>query len=264
MKPTQLKINLFEEFWKYVFDRDHVTDDNKKQVADKVKTIVDCLGELGTPTTLGSKIWDKCLRIEGYKRLIDFEPGVMPPFVMQQDPTVLFAGIPSGRNEKSSGKSLLVRLGGQESIGLDDTSKNAKLHNWAQMIDSIKSNGGLQGKISSDLVEALASLLKETTWLSDSTKGSVPADSSMKGSCWDGQQAWYPLFVEWTVEYYHIPITDWEFNLEVPEGENEDRINPKTIQSNDPNIQGDFRILSASVKFNSDSTETTLLTSKSE
>lgn len=146
---------------------------------------------------------------------------------MQQDPTVLFAGIPSVRDEQSSGKSLLVRLGGQENT--DDPSKNAKLKNWVAMIDSINHTAGLEGKVSSDLITALISLLKEAAWLSENTKVTVPPDSSIKGGNWDGQQAWYPLFVEWTVEYYHIHMI-----------------------TNPP----------AGVKFDSDATETTLFKSK--
>jgi hypothetical protein len=73
---------------------------------------------------------EKQKRIHDQTALIDCEPEVMPPFIMQQDPTVLFAGIPSVRNEHSSGKSLLVRLGGQENT--DDPSKNANVRTGLQ------------------------------------------------------------------------------------------------------------------------------------
>lgn len=242
METAQLKIELFEEFWKYAVDRDPTTDHDKMQVMEKVNTILTCLGT-STPTTLGTQILDKRQRIQDQIAQIDCEPGVMPPFIMQQDPTVLFAGIPSGR-EKASGNPLLVRLDGQETKGLDDPSKDARLRDWAQIIDNINNNGGLKGKVSSDLITALTSLLEEAAWLTENKQGSVPSDSSIKGGCWDGKQAWYPLFVEWTVEYYHIPFIDWDFNFEGPEGESRYRIKPGTILSNDPTIQGDFRILS--------------------
>lgn len=38
--------------------------------------------------------------------------------------------------------------------------------------------------------------------------------------------------------------TDWDFNFEAPEGESRYRIKPGTVLSNDPGIQGDFRVLS--------------------
>ncbi|GAM41844.1 hypothetical protein TCE0_042r15282 [Talaromyces pinophilus] len=137
-------------------------------------------------TNLLQRMLDTCLMEAVQLKINLFEefwivlgrPEVMPPFIMQQDPTVLFAGIPSVRNEHSSGKSLLVRLGGQENT--DDPSKNAN----------------------------------------------------------------------WTVEYYHIhmitnPKTiNWDFNFEAPEGESQYRIKPGKVLSNDPDIQGDFRILS--------------------
>lgn len=120
MESAQLKINLFDEFWKYIVDRDHATDHDKKKVADKVHMNVDRLGT-SNPTILGSQILDKRQRIKDLieRRTIDCEPGFMPPFIMQQDPMVLFAGIPSARDEKSSGKSVIVRLDGQEISGLE-------------------------------------------------------------------------------------------------------------------------------------------------
>lgn len=59
MEAAQLKINPFEEFWKYLVDREHA---DKMGVTDKVKSIVDCSGT-STPITLGSQILDKQKRI---------------------------------------------------------------------------------------------------------------------------------------------------------------------------------------------------------
>lgn len=90
MEAAQLKINLFEEFCKYLVDREHA---DKTKLTETVKLILDCLGN-STPLKLGSQILDKQKRIHNQTALIDCEPGVMPPFIMQQDPTVLFVGSP--------------------------------------------------------------------------------------------------------------------------------------------------------------------------
>ncbi|KAL1878934.1 hypothetical protein Plec18167_004229 [Paecilomyces lecythidis] len=245
-ESAQLKRNLFEEWWKYVVDRDRGSDEEKnkrRQTATlSVAAILQRLQKLGEVGKTGSLIDQNYNTIQTLCDSIRCKAGVRPSFFSQKDPTLLFAGIPSGRDTKLTGKPLPVRTSGQEDIGQEDPTKYPDLTSWFQDIESIGKD--LHGKIPPELEKPVVSLFRESPWLSKRKHGSVPPYGFLNDGVWDGNQAWFPLFFEWTVEYYHIPKDQWDFIPQGPEAKLQYGIKAGAQLSGLPDIQEDFRIVS--------------------
>lgn len=118
-----------------------------------------------------------------------------PGFGRHQDPVALLAGAKSGWPADFS-KPLPVRLASEIAVGQPPCD-------WQEWIEKFMANVG----------EPLKAILREF---------SEPDDTKRREGNWrkspyvgiedmKNTQGWFPLFIEWEIEYYHIPFSNWEF-----------------------------------------------------
>jgi hypothetical protein len=246
---AQLKLKLFEEWWTYVGDRNRGSDAEKNQrkatARTKVTTIVERLTNLGGLDVAGTLVSNLQSKITQLAGSIKCESGVREPFFTQRDPTLLIAGVPPGRDTKLAGKPLPVRISGQETVGLDPaTTNDPDLASWFDNIDRLIKLDISQAIPQHSLQAPVIQLLKETPYLSKRKPGAVPPYGFLNDGVWAGQQAWCPLFFEWTAEYYHIPKEQWNFVPQGPESKIQFGIKPNVNLSTLPGIQDDFIVIS--------------------
>jgi hypothetical protein len=117
------------------------------------------------------------------------------PFGVHQDPTILFAGAKSGW-PKGFFNPLSVRLASQ--IAPESEPKTRKRLPNDESLKTILPN----------LSEPLLPLLRE---LAESEQGNRDWKASAYAELEDmnGTQGWFPLYIEWEVQYYHIPFGHW-------------------------------------------------------
>ncbi len=136
----------------------------------------------------------------------------------------------------------------------------AWLLSWSG-IQKIKS-----GKVPTSLQDALDHLLVEWVFLSRDTYASIDTQlppnylkaakapqSAAKQAAdqppfdsrthWNNTQAWFPLFVEWEAEYFHVPIDKWEIEEEA-DGTIIGAIDRQQQLSSIKGIRNDVRVLS--------------------
>lgn len=124
-----------------------------------------------------------------------------PAFGRRQDPTVLFAGAKSGWPAGFAGP-LGVRIASDVAPVVP-----GKDYSW---IDSIP----LPRAIS----EPARALLREFDEPDASKRGGKPNPyAEMEDT--HKTQGWFPLFIEWEVEYYQIPFDKWTFEADEASGE---------------------------------------------
>jgi hypothetical protein len=134
-------------------------------------------------------------------------------FGIHLDPTVLFAGAPSGWPVGFS-DPLPVRIASQ--IGpernYDEWDKAiAKRANPSNPHPGLSwwNTTRLQ-EVASEIAMPLMTILREFVE-DDSAKVTWPESPYKSMEDASGKQGWFPLYVEWEVEYYHIPWDYWEF-----------------------------------------------------
>ncbi|PTB63054.1 hypothetical protein BBK36DRAFT_1127461 [Trichoderma citrinoviride] len=116
-------------------------------------------------------------------------------FGRHQDPVVLLAGAKSGWPADFS-KPLPVRLASEIAVG----ELPCDGHQW---IDNRMTNIG----------EPLKAILREFGEIDDKKR----REGNWRKSPYVGiedmnhTQGWFPLFIEWEIEYYHIPFSNWDF-----------------------------------------------------
>ncbi|KAJ4294659.1 hypothetical protein N0V88_004888 [Collariella sp. IMI 366227] len=182
-------------------------------------------------------------------------PGVNQEFSQRRDPTLLVGGIEAGWADDYL-DTLLVRL-------------DSQLIEPATPISDISSYcTSVLPAVLQPTAEALVqefNALTPTLFDSTSSKNSssdgdqefVPLyhDHGKHGSAsgplrdqWGGTQPWFPLFVEWEAEYFHVKWDDWQLNGEL-KGELDQRwklgIKPGVNLSQGPNT--DVRVLSGRI-----------------
>lgn len=131
------------------------------------------------------------------------------PYGIHQDPTVLFAGITSGW-PKGFAETLPIRIASQIAPSAEG---DPKTNYWFDM-SKVEKNFP-------DVVSPILPLVREfqsqafgnkpMTWPS-----SVYQDIGLER--WNGKNAWFPLFVEWEVEYFHVAWDCWEFVPDIASG----------------------------------------------
>ncbi|KAK3376172.1 hypothetical protein B0T24DRAFT_572793 [Lasiosphaeria ovina] len=150
------------------------------------------------------------------------------PFGRHQDPTILVAGAKSGW-PPAFDKPLPVRLASE--VAPSTAVPPAPSEAW---LDGILPN----------LAEPLKPLLREFSLVDEAARRSATWDKSPYAGLEDMQdvQGWFPLFIEWELEYYHIPFSKWIFE---PSDELSGRwrwvIPPKTNLAQDPLVGTDCR-----------------------
>ncbi|KAF2147998.1 hypothetical protein K461DRAFT_302364 [Myriangium duriaei CBS 260.36] len=125
---------------------------------------------------------------------------------IHQDPTVLFAGISSGWPPNFS-DNLPVRLAAEIAPEVDPSKPvRQRVCNEQALKEALP-----------DIAIPLCETLREVAELDPHKRDWVqsPYDDlqDMKGC-----QSWFPLYLEWEVEYYHIPYDKWQLQIDVPTG----------------------------------------------
>lgn len=210
----RVRWELFAWWWKYVCDGENDKQDRKNVYREKAKKYTDRLGELGG---LGG---DLEREIEGLMGAVPLaKPGVLPSFYEQRDPTLLVGGIESGWPHDYLDK-LKVRLD-KEIIAWTDAVPNPSKVDWTEIRDEIIP------KLPDAIHDTARALIGEFFKLTPDGEEVKPPEGTYfplfhdQGSNpdkkpdapwrdrWESTQPWFPLFLEWEVEYTHIPFTNW-------------------------------------------------------
>ncbi|MCJ1404015.1 hypothetical protein MMC11_007239 [Xylographa trunciseda] len=242
-EQDRLKGELFAAWWTYVADKGNPNIDSA-QLKQRISFVVSALkikiranvddtnNGVGLIKTLSDRINAK----KGSLGLV--QAGIEPNFHTQRDPTLFIAGL-SSKWPTDWDQDLNIRLNPQNypmtmPYGIQ----------WPPLDSSY-----LGGKAPTALSKTMADALSEgllggrgiqafqstsTYWNNGDQILQKPSNTYSNG--------WFPLFIEWEVEYYHIPFDNWEFGPQGPEARVgyslTDNANPA-----DPNIQSDYRIL---------------------
>lgn len=123
------------------------------------------------------------------------------PFGRGLDPTVLFAGVTNGWPDNFH-ESVSGRKADQIPLLTDDGSSWAVLGDSLKKLESDKFPDFLSDTASRLLNDFLEPNAAKRTWDPSAYKSLEDAK---------GEQGWFPLYIEWELEYYHIPFSNWEF-----------------------------------------------------
>lgn len=199
----QLRWDMFSHWWKFVSgDIDPpTTQTNIQSLQDRVNGLINLVKQ---QTSL---INDKLLKDPKYF-LQKPQEGTWPEFCQARDPTILVSGIEAGWPDDYL-DDLKVRLDNQL-ISSD-------------LPDSEVAKYGIKG-LPPKLFETARRLVGEFNKLSDTSavgeKGHYTPlyhDKGKHGTSdlrdrWAKTQPWSPLFLEWQIEYFHIPWDDWSLS----------------------------------------------------
>ncbi|KAF3936838.1 hypothetical protein ABW19_dt0204760 [Dactylella cylindrospora] len=196
--------DLFSEWWKYMSDtkgkdKNAALKPNVLTWASQLQTLKDSI------ESLTKEINDKVP-----KGSTQYQRGIAQTFYQQRDPTLLVGGIQSGWPTDFL-SPLSIRLDSQTVKG------EAVPQDWKNFIDSASP------KLPSTICQAASKLIGEfvTFELNQGTQAGdaefIPLyhdnnePDKLWRDQWNGRQPWFPLFLEWEVEYTHIPFNYWKF-----------------------------------------------------
>ncbi|CAI4214895.1 unnamed protein product [Parascedosporium putredinis] len=211
---TRLRWDLFSEWWRYVTDRNLTGDNKADEKQDRiVKARVNDLGNRIDALDLRAKACQTT--ISQLSKGEHMQPGAKPAFYQQRDPTLVVGGVSSGWPHDYL-DTLQVRIDSQI-VAAEDPD----IPRWQGFTDT------LLPKLPEKLRTTIKRLVSEFTSLSRVTQPQEPAltgvqqlplfhddlaGAKLKGAWrdrWNDTQAWFPLFLEWQVEYFHVPYDKW-------------------------------------------------------
>ncbi|RYC86257.1 hypothetical protein BFJ63_vAg10899 [Fusarium oxysporum f. sp. narcissi] len=208
----QRRWDMFSRWWKYVSD---VSNQDREKRSDE---------DVRAAERLATRIYQLEMQIEDLRgkvegklkkeELSDTKQGAQPFFYRGRDPTLLVGGIESGWPDDFS-ENVAVRLPVQTVSNIDVPPFLADLLTLIPRIFTDEMS-----------VRAAESLLKEFYSLQPGLDlypedrlphGQVypqfhepsPPEGTTSRDEWGDTQPWFPLFVEWEVEYFHIPFEKW-------------------------------------------------------
>ena len=211
------KADMFSLWWKFV------CDDGKSTTADPT-TLKNAV------QTLQGKMKNNQLLLKGGLIKLQspaFEAAIQPSaevsFYMQRDPTLLVAGLQSAWPKNINDK-VNVRL--QEQISPVNAPPRTDLNPNSLILAQLRK------KVDSTLYSPIAQFWEECDRLSGADNYfsgyDPPANNSLvnpdfhddKGDQWTttNDNGWFPLFIEWEIEYYNIPWEHWQFAPHGDEG----------------------------------------------
>ncbi|KAK6349289.1 hypothetical protein TWF730_010039 [Orbilia blumenaviensis] len=222
-RVKQLRWRMFSEWWRYSILPDNSHGENNTRVnVTKIGTLIKGLQEQAAAVHN---------QIEKYtKENKKFLPGGRPTYYQQRDPTLLVGGVKSGWQPDYL-ETLKFRLDSQV-LGSDTPYSLIQDEDW---LDSIK----LLEKQIPHLSDSMKGLINEFVLLEtnrvqdpgETIKKQPPLyhdqmeidkdkdNKSILGpwrDLWNDTQPWFPLFLEWEVEYAHIPYDKyWELKEHV-------------------------------------------------
>jgi hypothetical protein len=199
----QLRWDLFAFWWKRVSGG--AGDDLPTRVAalsSRLKQLIT------TIATLRQQISAECSILSSSSSKTP-QLGALPDFYKPRDPTLSIGGMSSAWPYDFQ-ENLKVRLDDQIA------ALSSEADNFAS---------GIKGNLPSDLSNTISSLLSEFMYLESNDTYDTSSDSWMlplyhdsdqnkatadlKRDQWNARQPWFPLFVEWEAEYWHIPFDRW-------------------------------------------------------
>jgi hypothetical protein len=212
--------DLFAGWWKYLTDIEAETGRHVYHTAIFEQVTADLLQLTGELNTSNKQIEDAKAKLSNSN--IQPQIGTAPPFHQYGDPTVLIAGITTGWPVDYI-NPLKVRLRHQIVSGVKDN--DPKTVNLGQYLEEVLSKLG-------DFVDDAKILFSEFLNLAPEKKTAEPTGSltfplyhdqklqileetdktkDLWRDKWQGQ-AWFPLFLEWEVEYYHVGFELWSMD----------------------------------------------------
>ncbi|KAF9767181.1 hypothetical protein IL306_000309 [Fusarium sp. DS 682] len=127
------------------------------------------------------------------------------PFGRRQDPTVLLAECQNGWPDNFH-EPVQARMA--DSIPVLASTDDAKSKAMGDIPSLMKTVG-----YPDSIADAASHLLKDFVSSDDNGKTGVTWPKSAYDTMEDagGVQGWFPLFMEWEIEYHHIPLQYWQF-----------------------------------------------------
>ena len=237
---ASLQTQLFFCWWKYVADQGRPTNADLTSIQREIEIIkgkIQANKSLQDATKISIKTAKASLKGFELKAIVE------PSFAIQRDPTLLLAGCKS-KWPINTGDSLDIRISGQE-----QSAHPIYVGPKPPYSADAEMEAALQGKFEQIISQGVYSLVQEAqrlTWLPKSswTDSFVNPKFHGQGDTYQNENGWFPLFIEWQIEYYHVPWECWEFGPCGPEARLEYRIKAdKTLSDPALGIQGDYRII---------------------
>ena len=241
-EQQRLQGELFSAWWTYMSDRSNPSVDAnalKQQMVATVSTLKQKLransndksNNDGFIKTLSDSVQAK------QTTLGLIQAGTQSSFFTQRDPTLFVAGL-SSKWPTDWDQNLSVRLNPQN----NRNSQPAGTPTWPPFNTSM-----FQNKVPSSLSSSMTDILGEAELrqLNKQAFQTVPeywgtGDITKNGNNYEN--GWFPLFIEWEVEYYHIPFENWTFAPQGPEARIGYGLKAEANPSSSA-IQADYRIL---------------------
>ncbi|KAF8443357.1 hypothetical protein BGX38DRAFT_761779 [Terfezia claveryi] len=241
---------LFARWWKYVSFSKNQESDYKNQVKEEVKEITARIkqleqianGEGGLAGDINFVLENGRLRDDPRGKMEDellfvklVKKEVMQNYYEQLDPTVMVAGIESAWPDDYM-ELLKVRPPKEISSWGDDQT----VHNgidWTKLVKSEKDSKpptAIVEKLPTSLQKTAQALLAEFFRLMPNSEGKVddskgdktyfpqfhdqggsdtkPTEQTAWRDRWGGRQPWFPLIMEWEVQYYHVTVDHWSLD----------------------------------------------------
>ena len=238
---TSLQRQLFFCWWKYVADYGRPTNADLASTQRDVKLTKE---KLQVNMKLQKEMKNRINIAKVSLKQFDLKAILEPNFAIQRDPTLLLAGCKS-KWQMNNRDSLNVRVSGQENsadplhVGDKPPGGTGDPDMWRTL------SAKLDPKIA-DEVYLLVQEAQRFAWHQKSswTDSLVNPEFHDHGDTYQNENGWFPLFIEWQIEYYDIPWDCWEFGPCGPESRLGYRIKADKILS-DPalGIQGDYRVI---------------------
>ena len=211
-EQIRLKTALFQTWWTYITDKQKPGVDSGTLILNALNTVNGLISKIranyddtnngvGLISTLQSQIATQSAALG------QIQAGTDTNFYTQRDPTIFIAGL-SSKWPTDSDQPLPVRLEPGNAISQPEDAPI-----WPPFSSSL-----FQEKAPDSLAEPLATAFGEA--LGDQ-KGFMyfeppspyrgNGDSLLNSTTSNYENGWFPLFIEWEIEYYHIPFEQWEF-----------------------------------------------------
>lgn len=202
----QWRWDMFSTWWKFVStvsnkeDGNTATKNEADDIAHRLKNLNKCISDL--------ELWlqDRLDAADGL--LADAKSGVLPFYYRAKDPTMLVGGVESGWPTDFA-DNVSVRL------PVQTVAPSASLPSAVSSLISAVQNV-LPMKAAKALLAEFYALKPIQQPLDKPPQGHAYPQFHEKGTKenpsrdnWGDRQPWFPLYVEWEVEYTHVPYDFW-------------------------------------------------------
>ena len=203
--PT-LQWELFSHWWKFLCDRgkDRNLDPTKVDVSNLSARLDKLLAKEGPQSVYHAlpQLIEKTLN-EQVK--LPCEPAASSRFHQHQDPTLLIYGLESGW-PKDHTEETKAHLGAQLKAE----------HFYAPPVTLSGGDSGSNGlqsrrKLMEELIKVIPNKPEAANFMNAFLNFSDTGENTEEQPVWT-KQPWSPLFLEWEVEYYHIPYEHWSMD----------------------------------------------------